>query len=85
MGKQQSKSASHVQEGTTNVNINEHIQQNEWLHEGHEIKLYILIVINVIQLLLVLQQKLKRKWRRQGFQRGRAASIDALDSVHVDK
>lgn len=83
MGKPQSKSVT--QDGTTNVNINEHIENNELLHQSHEIKLYIIIVINLFQLVLVLRNTLRKKWRRQGFERAQAASMDNLAHIRVEK
>lgn len=81
MGKPQSKS----QDGNTNINIEEHLINNEVSHFGHEIKLWIILAINILQLLYIIRNILKKKWRQQGFSRARALSLDNLDSVRIEK
>lgn len=80
MGKQQSKSASNVQEGNTNVQIEEHIETNYQYHEMHEIKLWIILITNLMLVLYVIKKELQKRWRRQGFQRATTISQNNLNS-----
>lgn len=81
MGKSQSKH----QDGTTNINIEEHLTANNLFHEEHELKLWFILAVNAIQLLWILRKVLKKKWRRQGFDRARALSRDNLELVAIEK
>lgn len=83
MGKPNSKTSS--QEGTTNININEHLENNSLYHESHDIKLWIILVVNILQILWILRKIMKKKWRREGFNRARVLSRENLEEVIVDK
>ena len=83
MGKTQSKHTS--QEGDTNINIVENLENNQVQHENHEIKLWLILAINVVQIIFLVFKTLKRRWRREGFERARAASQDILDSIQINK
>lgn len=63
MGKTQSKS----QDGTTNINIEEHLENNQLSHEAHEIKLWLILAINILQVLFIVQ---KKNYRRSGEDKG---------------
>lgn len=54
MGKPQSKNQK--QEGVTNVNVNleEHMENNQLLHDAHEWKLWIILVLCCIQVMYVM-------------------------------
>ena len=81
MGKTWSKS-SH-QSGETNVEINEHIEQNTLAHDAHEVKLWIIIILLIIQLTFTIHKNLKRKWKRQGFDQAKQLStINIHDQRH---
>lgn len=82
MGKPNSKT---TQEGVNNININEHLDNNQQLHEAHEVKLYLSLALNVLQVLWIIHKQLKKKWRRQGFSRAVAVSRENLETIRVDK
>lgn len=71
MGKSNSKTE---QSGDNNINIIEHLEQNENSHENHELKLWIILVVVILQLILVLRKILEKRWKRKGYEMGRAAS-----------
>lgn len=81
MGKPQSKS----QDGNTNINIEEHLENNEINHAAHEIKLWLILGMNIFQILYLIHSVLKKKWERKAFNRARMLSQDQLDSVQVNK
>lgn len=81
MGKSNSKDENVHQAGDTNVNIIQHLEQNQNRHDEHEIKLWIILAIVIIQLILVLRKTLKKKWRRQGFEKGKAISTANIADV----
>lgn len=83
MGKHHSK--TQTQDGNTNINIVEHLGNKSEQHTEHEVKLWLILVLNVIQILYIGYQALKRKWRRQGFNRAIASSRDNLDSIQIQK
>ena len=76
MGKTQSKSSE--QKGDTNIEISEHIEQNTLFHDAHETKLWIIIVLISIQLAITIHSILKRKWKRQGFEKARTLSTQNI-------
>lgn len=82
MDKPQSKETS--QDGITNININEELENNTYHHQAHELKLWFILAINILQLMWMLRKMLKKKWRREGFDRARSISRDELDSVKVN-
>lgn len=83
MGKHHSK--TQTQDGNTNINIVEHLENNNDQHMEQEVKLWLILVLNGIQILYIGYQELKRKWRRQGFNRAIASSRDNLDSIQMQK
>lgn len=83
MGKHHSKTQH--QEGNTNINIVEHLENNSEQHSEHEIKLWLILVLNVVQVLYIGYQALKRKWRRQGFNRAITVSRDNIDGIQIQK
>lgn len=78
MGKPNSKVD---QKGENNINIVEHLEQNENYHDSHEIKLWLILAIVLIQLILVLRKTLKKRWQRKGYAMGKAASIANIADV----
>lgn len=82
MGNSQSKT---VQEGSNNINIVEHLENNDLNHTAHEIKLWLILGLNTIQVLYLRHKVLKKKWQRKAFDRARMLSQDNLSSVQVNK
>lgn len=76
MGKTISKNSQ--QEGNTNIEINEHIEQNNNAHDAHELKLWLIIALLCIQLAIKAHSILRRKWKRQGFEKARALSVQNI-------
>ena len=72
MGKTFSK--DNHQSGETNIEISEHLEQNTDSHSAHEIKLWVIIFLLIVQMLLTAYKILKRKWKRQGFDQAKQLS-----------
>ena len=79
MGKSNSK--SNHQSGDTNINIADHFEQNGVSHDAHELKLWIIIILLLIQLACSLFKALKTHWQREGFQNARELSTVTIDKV----
>lgn len=81
MGKSSSKEQH--QDGITNVNVNleEHLTQNQMLHDAHEWKLWLILVLCCIQVMYVFKKSLKKKWNRQGFNKVRVISIANINTA----
>ena len=77
MGKQQSKATS--VSGDPQVNIINQLESHESLHEDAQIKLWLLIALNVIQMLLTLYKWHEKRVKRRAFLKG-CKSTDALSS-----
>lgn len=80
MGNQKSKSESKTQDGNNAINIEEHIDNNMVFQEAHELKLWIILILNISIVLYIVRKELQKRWRRQGFERARAFSQNNLDS-----
>ena len=79
MGKTFSK--DNHQSGETNIEITEHLEQNTDSHSAHEIKLWIIIFLLIVQMLLTAYKILKRKWKRQGFEHAKQLSTLNVQAV----
>lgn len=79
MGKEQSKSAS--TSGDAHVNILNQIEENTERHNDHEIKLWILLAMNVAQIVYKVFRWHQKSIARKAFRKGCAQSSENIDKV----
>lgn len=78
MGKPQSKESTNS--GDAQVNIINEIQANNARHVNHEIKLWLLLALNLLQILYKIFNWHQKRVRRKAFVKG-CRSQDAVNDV----
>lgn len=79
MGKPYSKDQH--QSGGTNVEITEHFEQISSLHDAHELKLWAIIILLLAHITLTIYKILKKKWKREGFQKANTLSMANINTA----
>lgn len=78
MGNSKSKKATI--DGDSNVNIINQLDHHSELHEDHDLKLWIIIFFNLLQILIMIVKWYNKKITKKAFRKG-CASSDNLDKV----
>lgn len=78
MGKSQSKDVKNS--GDPQVNIINTLESHEELHYDHELKLWILLAINVLQITWTILKYFQKRVQKKAFNQG-VKSMDALNKV----
>lgn len=78
MGKEQSKSAA--TSGDVHINILNQLEEQAERHYDHEIKLWVLLALNIIQISYKVFRWYQKRVARKAFRKG-AQSTDNIDKL----